>query len=336
MRSLLWLALLPIAPPRPVLTIQSPGTTALLQAVSAIDSRTVWLSGHAGTFARSTDGGTTWLTSVIAGSASMQWRDVHAESATHAWVMGAGNGPASAIHATTDGGRSWRVQQQNTDSAAFYDCMAFWPGRRGFVFSDAVRGRLPYVSTDDGLRWTTDAVRLPAALEGEGGFAASGTCALTVGTSHGWIATGSAAPRVHRTTDGGRSWRAAEVPLLRGGASGGAALAFRDSVHGVVLGGSIDGKASGPRVAVTDDGGTAWRVTGEPPLAGAIYGAAYAHVGTAWVLVAVGPGGAAYSHDDGATWTALAEGPFWSVGFAPDGTGWMTGPRGRVVRVQWA
>jgi len=330
-------AALQTVPPRPVLVIQSVGTTALLQAVSALDARHVWLSGHAGTFARSDDGGATWFSSAIAGSADLQWRDIHATTPTSAWVMAAGNGPASAIHATRDGGRTWTVQHVNADSAAFYDCMAFWPDGRGFVFSDAVRGRMPYIATEDGTAWTVSLDRLPAAVPSEGGFAASGSCALTLGRTHGWIATGAGTvPRVHRTTDGGRNWSAVEVPLVRGGASGGTSLAFRDALHGAVLGGSLDNRATGPRTATTRDGGRTWQTAGEPTFAGAVYGAAYAHVGDAWVLVAVGPGGASLSHDDGATWLPMAEGAFWSVGFAPDGTGWLVGPRGRVVRVTWS
>lgn len=330
-------ALLAAGPvPRPVITEQSSGTTALLQAVHALDARTVWASGHAGTVVRSLDGGTTWQATVVPEQAKMQWRDLHAASADEAWLMAAGNGPMSRIVHTADGGASWQTQWVNADSSAFFDCLALWPDRRGFAFSDAVAGAIPLLQTTDGVTWTERRDRLPAAVQGEGGFAASGTCATTFGARHGWIATGAGAvPRVHRTTDGGARWAAAEVPLLRGGASGATSVAFRDAKHGVVLGGSIDGKATGPRTAVTSDGGARWRTAGEPPFDGAIYGAVYARAAGQWLLVAVGPGGAAWSADDAATWQPLAPGPFWSVGAAPDGTCWLVGPKGRIVKVTW-
>jgi photosystem II stability/assembly factor-like uncharacterized protein len=322
--------------PRPVLVEQTSGTTALLQAVHALDAQHVWLSGHRATYAVTEDGGSTWRVARVPGDSTLQWRDLHAVSPTRAWLMAAGSGPASRIVTTDDGGATWTTAFVNADSAAFYDCLAVWPDGRGFAFSDAVAGRIPLVTTDDGRAWQVRTDLLPAARGTEGGFAASGTCATTLGDRHGWIATGNGtAPRVHRTADGGRAWDAVEVPLLRGGASGAAAIAFRDSLVGVVLGGAIDNKATGPRTAVTRDGGRSWQTTGEPAFAGAIYGAAYAKVGSAWRLLAVGPGGAAWSADDGTTWQPLAEGSFWSVGAAPDGTAWLVGPRGRIVRVTW-
>lgn len=321
---------------RPVVTEQASTTTALLQAVHALDARHVWVSGHRATYAVTDDGGLTWRAARVPGDSTLQWRDLHAASPTRAWLMAAGSGSASRIVATDDGGATWTTPFVNADSAAFYDCLAMWPDGRGFAFSDAVAGRIPLVTTDDGRAWQVRTDLLPTALGTEGGFAASGTCATSLGARHAWIATGNgAAPRVHRTEDGGRTWAAAEVPLLRGGASGAAAIAFRDSLVGVVLGGAIDNKATGPRTAVTRDGGRTWQTTGEPAFAGAIYGAVYATVRTAWLLLAVGPGGAAWSADDGTTWQPLAEGAFWSVGAAPDGTAWLVGPRGRIVRVTW-
>jgi hypothetical protein len=31
----------------------------------------------------------------------------------------------------------------------------------------------------------------------------------------------------------------------------------------------------------------------------------------------------------------LDSSPYWSVGFGWGGTGWMVGPKGRVVRIDW-
>ena len=45
----------------PIATAQTSGTTALLQAVSVVNVDTVWVSGHDGTYARTTDGGTMWM-----------------------------------------------------------------------------------------------------------------------------------------------------------------------------------------------------------------------------------------------------------------------------------
>ena len=63
----------------------------------------------------------------------------------------------------------------------------------------------------------------------------------------------------------------------------------------------------------------------------AAYGAAY--VPGTGALLAVGPGGAALSRDDGRTWTLLDDRTFWGVTAAGPGAAWLVGPEGRVVRV---
>ena len=52
----------------------------------------------------------------------------------------------------------------------------------------------------------------------------------------------------------------------------------------------------------------------------------------ALALVAVGPGGAAISRDDGRTWTTLSAQGYWAVGAAGK-VAWMVGPAGRIIRV---
>ena len=68
------------------------------------------------------------------------------------------------------------------------------------------------VTSDGGRTWRRVAAnRLPAALPGEGGFAASGTCAVVRPNGRAWIATGNGPrSRVLTTSDYGESWSAAE------------------------------------------------------------------------------------------------------------------------------
>jgi photosystem II stability/assembly factor-like uncharacterized protein len=320
---------------QPSLTVQASGSTALFQAVSisASNPDIVWISGHAATWARTTDGGRTWQSHTMTGRDSLQFRDLHAIDGDHAWLMAAGNGEKSGVFQTVDGGAHWTQVFVNRDSAAFYDCMAFWDDQSGFAFSDAVNARMPIARTSNGRDWTVSTM---PSLDGEGGFAASGTCALATSAGDTWIGTGSAAsPRVLRSSDRGRTWAAATVPLVAGSGAGITGLAFRDRLHGIAVGGVIAGKASGPRAARTRDGGATWSVIPDPTITGAAYGAAYGSVGGKSVLIAVGPGGAAYSLSDGDSWTVLDTAAYWSVGFASNGTAWLVGPKGRVVRVDW-
>jgi photosystem II stability/assembly factor-like uncharacterized protein len=317
--------------PRPGRETQSANTTALLQAVSAVSGDVVWVSGQRGTWARSLDGGRSWQAGTVAGGETLQFRDVYAQSADTAWLLSSGNGPLSRIYHTTDGGQTWALQFQNADSAAFYDCMDFWDGTRGLVFGDEVQGRMMVLQTDDGAHWSLiPKERLPAALPGEGGFAASGTCLVTRPGGHAWIATGNGpASRVLHTADYGQSWTADTTPIASGEAAGAATIAIRDPRHAAVLGGPIsDANAETDNVALTGDGGRTWTTGGRPTFPGAVYGAAF--VPGSNTLVAVGPRGSSLSVDGGRHWSALDSLNYWGLGFAPNGAGWLVGPNGRI------
>ena len=321
------------------LTAQASGTPALLQAVSAPSDRVVWVSGHAAAVLRTTNGGATWEPVVVPGAAadSLQFRDVYAVDAEVAYLLASGSGARSRIYKTTDGGRTWQTQFMNADSSAFYDCFAFWDAAHGIAFSDAVAGRfLVRVTQDGGADWVLVAPdALPQAQLGEGAFAASGTCVATLDRGQAWIGTGAAAPaRVLHTRDAGRTWDVAVTPIAGGPTSGIAAIAFRDSLRGIALGGDVaDPNGRTDNVAVTADGGRIWRPAGRPSFAGAVYGAATVPGRPGWV-VAVGPRGLDYSKDDGESWTSLDTLAYWSVGFGSKNTGWAVGPSGRIKQIK--
>ena len=321
---------------RPALEAQSSGTTALLQAVSAVNDSVVWVSGHRGTWARTTDGGRTWRAAQVPGADTLQFRDVFALDADRAWLMSAGPGALSRIYRTGDGGATWELQFTNPEPTGFYDCLDFWDARRGLAFSDQVSGKVMILATSDGgARWAlVPESALPAALPDEGGFAASGTCLVTRPGGHAWIATGNAPrSRVLHTADYGRTWSVSDVPIAAGSAAGLTTITFRDDQNGAGLGGPLgDADAVTDNVVITADGGRTWRAGGRPTFTGAVFGAAFVP-GAGATLVAVGPKGSSLSRDGGETWAALDSLAYWGIGFSPSGTGWITGPGGRITRV---
>src|SRR5688500_1038817 len=143
----------------PVLVAQSSGTTALLQAVSAVGERVVWARGRLGTFARPTDGGVRWQSGRAPGADTLAFRDVEPVSADTAYLLSAGTGDVSRICKSVDGGRSWTLQYRTAEPEAFLDCFDFWTPTHGIAFSDAVRGQHVLLETvDGGHTWT----RIPA------------------------------------------------------------------------------------------------------------------------------------------------------------------------------
>lgn len=319
----------------PALEDQRSATRRLLQAVSPVDTSVVWISGQGGTWQRTTDGGRTWTGGIVPGQDSLEFRDVHAASATEAWLLSAGPGDRSRIYHTTDAGSTWQLQWTNDEPAGFYDCMSFWDARRGVVYGDAVDGALRVLRTEDGGRTWQRAAGLPPALAGEGGFAASGTCVVTGGEGRAWIAAGNAPKaRAFRTTDFGATWTAAETPLVAGEGAGLTSIAMVDASIGFAFGGDLNASERTDNVARTADGGRTWTPLPHLALVGPAYGGVAAPGTSGRALIVVGPGGADVSLDGGASWRTIDARAWWGIGSAgPDAT-WIAGPGGRIARVR--
>jgi photosystem II stability/assembly factor-like uncharacterized protein len=341
---------------QPTVTPQESGTTVRFYAVSPIDANVVWASGNLGTFARTLNGGQTWVSRVVPGAETLQFRDVEGVSKDVAYLLAAGAGENSRILKTEDGGNTWTEQIRNTDPNGFWDCFAFWTPRRGILMADSVNNRFPVHRTTDGQHWADIGDRLPRAQDGEGGFAASGTCAATQGGSNAWLATGAAAvARIVRTTDGGNTWHSSATPIQPQGTptSGNVSVDFRDARRGVVGGGDV--VAAGPQknVARSRDGGKTWSLTTPTPFPGAVFGITYTRNhreddaedgdddddgGDSAVrrVAATGPGGAAWSPDEGGSWNSLPGiTNCWAVAFATQRTGWLGCGAGRIFRIDF-
>lgn len=345
----------PLAVPvkSPTLTPQNSTTTQGLIGVSPVNSRIVWVSGRGGTWAVTVDGGQTWRSGVVPGAETLQFRDVQGVSADVAYLLSIGTGTDSRIYKTTDGGATWTLQFQNQDPNAFYDCFAFWTPERGIAHSDPVNNRFPVLRTTDGLSWQDIGDNLPTALAGEFSFASSGTCVAAQGRNNAWIVTGGASPsRVFVTRNGGDSWTAYPSPLRGSESAGIFSVAFRDAYHGIIGGGDLDPTAPPfDQTATSSDGGKTWTITAEQPNIGTVFGLAYAGelgrgVGPAGddrnqssanqTVVVTGPGGAAWTPNEGDTWFTLSGvNNYWAVAFGSPKTGWFVGTNGRILRIDF-
>lgn len=319
----------------PQWTPQASGVTVRFRGVSAVSNTVAWASGQNGTVVRTLDGGRTWQAMTIPGAEKLDLRDIDAFDEQVAYALSIGPGDSSRIFKTVDGGARWETQFVNPDPEAFFDAMAFWDAAHGVAVSDSTDKQFVIILTSDGGRtWARVPIdRLPRALPNEGAFAASGTNVAVYGTDHVWIGTGAAsAARVLRSRDRGQTWAVATTPLPAGPSAGIFSVAFRDALHGFVVGGDYKKEAEAvDNAAATSDGGVTWTLV--KGLSGFRSAVVYVPGAAAPSLLAVGPSGSDYSADDGRSWTPLQSLGLHAFGFARRGTlGWGVGEGGRIAR----
>ena len=319
----------------PTWTMQTSGVTARLRGVSAVNARIAWASGSGSTVLRTDDGGATWKKITVTND-RLDFRDIDAIDERTAYVLSIGNGDASRIYKTTDGGATWALQFRNEDPGAFLDAMSFWDANHGIIIGDSIDLHFYILITSDGgAHWTrVSADNLPPAQPNEGAFAASGTNIAVYGAKDAWIGLGSAArARVLHTSDRGVHWKIFDTPIKSGQSSGIFSIAFRDSRHGVIVGGDYQKESvAEDNLAITSDGGVTWKLL--KGLSG--FRSVVAYVPGTTSLVALGPSGGDYSTDDGHTWTPISGAGVDTFSFARGQSfGWGSGARGTIGRLNW-
>jgi photosystem II stability/assembly factor-like uncharacterized protein len=315
---------------------QTGASTERLRGVSVVNDRVAWASGNKGTVTRTIDGGATWTLIPVPGAETLDFRDIEAFDQNSAYILSIGAGDKSRIYKTTDGGKTWNAQFTNADPKAFYDAIAFWDVSTGLAMGDPVDGRFTVIrTTNGGKTWVPmPPENIPPALEGDGAFAASGTCLIVQGSRNAWFGTGGAArARVYRSTDQGLTWQVSDTPISPGSSSAGVfSIAFADALNGMVVGGDYrKEQESSDNIAITQDGGKTWTLEGVGRLRGFRSAVAFVPSSKGRSLVAVGPAGADWSTDGGRTWTGIGDPGFHALSIAPDGrSAWAVGENGRV------
>ena len=305
-----------------------------LRGLSVPSNKVAWASGARGTILRTVEG-SAWRVVPVPGGEAFDFRDIEAFDDKTAVALTIGPGQSSNVFKTKDGGVTWRKVFTNPEEGGlgFWDAIAFWDRERGVMFGDPVRGRFQvYTTRDGGETWTATPVDgLPLALEGEGGFAASGQCLAVGPEGRVAIVTGGAArSRVFVSKDYGRTFSVSETPIQAAAASKGLFAAhWTDANTLVVVGGDYRERSlAGISAARSIDGGATWAsVTVNPAgFLSSVVG------GSRGSIVAVGLTGTGISEDGGRTWTALGATPYNTAAFTKDGAGWAVGFKGTIGR----
>jgi photosystem II stability/assembly factor-like uncharacterized protein len=291
----------------------------------------VWASGSNGVILRSLDEGKTWKRLPVADGEALDFRGIVSFNEKTAYVMSSGEGEKSRIYETTDGGEIWNLQYTGNRKEIFLDSIACHSETHCFALGDPLNGKFLLLTTTDGEHWNPlPSDNMPAALPGEGAFAASNICLALFGDDQIYFVTGGPSARLFHSLDGGRTWTVVETPIAHDKASSGIfSIASRDGKAVVVVGGDYqDPKRASAVAAYSHDEGKTWQLSQQQPGG---YRSALAHIDDGrWV--AVGPNGEDFSNDYGAHWKHTDSLNLNAVTLLDIWTGWAVGPNGTIAR----
>ncbi|MEQ9402488.1 MAG: hypothetical protein RIM99_02780 [Cyclobacteriaceae bacterium] len=309
-------------------------TESLLQAISQVDKETAWISGHNASFIRTKDGGQSWKLFQHPTADSLQFRDIHGFDENKAILMSAGPGSLSRIF-TFQNDSIWEENFVMEDSLGFLDCIDFWDDQNGIAYGDAI-DTYPYIllTSDGGKSWDrAPTENIPEAGQGEGGFAASGTCVTTGDNGSAWIATGAGGNcRILLTQDFGKTWQSVDSPLIKGEAAGNTSVSFIGNTGFLTGGDLLKSDEYTNNCAFSRDGGQSWTLAGQPKTNGAFYGGSITSSGNQFFAFACGPNGLDYTSDLGVTWTTLDTLNYWATSFY-ENIGYASGRGGEVLKI---
>src|ERR1700735_3142782 len=289
----------------------------------------VWACGSNGVILFSDDEGKTWKRLHVAGGETLDFRGIVALDETTAYLMSSGEGDKSRIYKTMDGGETWKLEFNDKRPPFFLDALVC--NRDCYALSDPVDGKFVLVVAQNGENWKElpgDA--MPAALLGEGAFAASGTAlAMNKGGELFFGTGGGKAARVFHSTDFGKTWTTAETPIASGNASSGIFSIALDGKTVIAVGGDYKDPKRTDRVAAysLDDGKT-WQLSAQQP-----GGYRSAVISLYSAMLTVGPTGGDISEDQGAHWKNIGSLDLNAAFILDTYNGWAAGAKGTIARL---
>lgn len=313
---------------------QKSNSNASFRGISAVNDSVCWISGSNGTVMRTLNGGKSWEKHTVPGHNNADFRDNQAFSSEKAIIMAIGS-PAK-IFRTNNGGKSWWLTYFYDHPDAFLDGMAFWNEKEGIAFGDQIDGRIFIIKTDNGGNswYPIEEENMPAALDGEGGFAGSGTGIYVGSDSLAWIGLGFPRGRVLYSTNKGLTWDFQLTGLGNGDSSRGVySIDISHKNEMIAVGGSWNKPVAEDLTVVTSSNrGAAWNMVEENTPKG--YRSCVAFIPGTSSAVCTGTTGTDISFDAGNSWENIDPNAFNSLAWSPSGkVGWIVGNEGEVARL---
>jgi hypothetical protein len=193
-------------------------------------------------------------------------------------------------------------------SQRFLDGMAF-QNKIGFIMGDPVDDKCSlFLSIDGGSSWSSCPSEL-VFLEGEAGFAASGTNVQILSDSSIFFVSGGLKSRFFKSNDLGINWTISEIPYPSANSAGAYSLCMIDNVNGVIVGGDYTQPDQNNQICFyTNDGGQNWQPSEIQPL-----GYRSCVIEQNEFLFCCGTNGIDYSLDFGKTWIPFTKGNYFSM-----------------------
>lgn len=253
-------------------------------------------------------------------------RDIHV-TAEHIIGMQSGDTSRMIYIDRTTAKLQERILQVSTHPV-FLDGMDILPSGTGFMMGDPVGGYFSlYTTQNSGKDWQEILPKLPA-LEGEAGFAASGTNVQCLDDSTFVFVSGGMQSRFFRSGDHGKTWQIKQLPYPGAAGSGAFSVHFVNAKEGVIVGGDYTNPSAADTPSFyTRDGGNTWKIS-EKTVSGyrscvIEYRGAYYACGTTGIDISL---------DKGISWHNIRSGNFISMAGAGKYL-YLTIPGGKVSRI---
>lgn len=228
------------------------------------NDNTAWVLTYDGTgggitrdFAKTGDGGTTWIPNTFNVPENLSPGDISAIDDMNAWVaLYDGTNGGGGIYRTSDGGETWIHQASAAfnNSSSFCNGVQMFNANDGYCIGDPVNGEFElYLTNDGGENWTLiDGNNIPDPQSNEMGWTGV-NCAIG---NNAWFGTSTG--RVYRSTDKGQTWTAHAT-----GQSNVSKISFADENNGVAICATYNqttGTIQSWKLIRTTDGGETWEI----------------------------------------------------------------------------